>query len=61
MRTLLFDFDGTVADTLPLIFTAFRSTFERFLQKHYTDDQIIALFGPKCWICFAMPAFSLEL
>lgn len=46
MRTLLFDFDGTVADTLPLIFTAFRSTFERFLQKHYTDDQIIALFGP---------------
>lgn len=46
MRTILFDFDGTVADTLPLIFTAFRSTFQRFLHKHYTDEQIIALFGP---------------
>lgn len=46
MRTILFDFDGTVADTLPLIFTAFRSTFQHFLQKHYTDEQIIALFGP---------------
>lgn len=46
MRTILFDFDGTVADTLPLIFTAFRSTFQRFLQEHYTDEQIVALFGP---------------
>ncbi|KQL44837.1 haloacid dehalogenase [Brevibacillus choshinensis] len=46
MRTILFDFDGTVADTLPLIFTAFRSTFQHFLQKHYTNEQIIALFGP---------------
>ncbi|MGF9800993.1 HAD family hydrolase [Brevibacillus agri] len=45
MRTILFDFDGTVADTLPLIFTAFRSTFQRFLQEHYTDEQIVALFG----------------
>lgn len=46
MRTILFDFDGTVADTLPLIFTAFRSTFQHFLQKHYTDEEIISLFGP---------------
>lgn len=46
MRTILFDFDGTVADTLPLIFTAFRSTFQQFLNQHYTDEQILALFGP---------------
>jgi len=46
MRTILFDFDGTVADTLPLIFTAFRATFQRHLQEHYTDEQIVALFGP---------------
>ncbi|MED1725487.1 HAD-IA family hydrolase [Brevibacillus parabrevis] len=46
MRTILFDFDGTVADTLPLIFTAFRSTFQRFLQEHYSDEQIVAMFGP---------------
>ncbi|WP_312117808.1 HAD hydrolase-like protein [Brevibacillus reuszeri] len=46
MRTILFDFDGTVADTLPLIFTAFRSTFQRHLNQHFSDEQIVALFGP---------------
>lgn len=46
MRHILFDFDGTVADTLPLIFTSFRSTFQQFLGKHYTDAQVLALFGP---------------
>lgn len=46
MRTILFDFDGTVADTLPLIFTAFRATFQHYLQEHYTDEQIVAIFGP---------------
>lgn len=46
IRTILFDFDGTVADTLPLIFAAFRSTFAHFLQKQYSDEQIVALFGP---------------
>lgn len=46
MRTILFDFDGTVADTLPLIFTAFRSTFQQYLHRHYTDEEILAMFGP---------------
>lgn len=46
MQTILFDFDGTIADTLPLIFTSFRSTFQRYLNQHYTDEQILALFGP---------------
>ncbi|MEJ8548252.1 HAD-IA family hydrolase [Brevibacillus borstelensis] len=46
MRTILFDFDGTVADTLPMIFNSFRSTFQHFLQRHYTDQEIVAMFGP---------------
>jgi pyrophosphatase PpaX len=46
MRTILFDFDGTVADTLPLIFTAFRSTFQQFLHRRYADEEIVAMFGP---------------
>jgi phosphoglycolate phosphatase/pyrophosphatase PpaX len=46
MRHILFDFDGTVADTLPLIFTAFRSTFRQFLGQHVTDSQVLAMFGP---------------
>ncbi|WP_400164707.1 HAD family hydrolase [Brevibacillus sp. TJ4] len=46
MRHILFDFDGTIADTLPLIFTSFRSTLQQFLGKHYSDSQILSLFGP---------------
>jgi len=46
MRHILFDFDGTVADTLPLIFAAFRSTFQQFLGQYVTDAQILAMFGP---------------
>ncbi|USG64723.1 HAD-IA family hydrolase [Brevibacillus ruminantium] len=46
MRTILFDFDGTVANTLPLIYNSFRSTFLQFLNEHYTDEQIVAMFGP---------------
>lgn len=44
--TVLFDFDGTIADTLPAIFTAMRHTFYTYLQEHYSDQQIIELFGP---------------
>ncbi len=46
MKTVLFDFDGTVADTLPIIFSAFRSTFHTFLNSAYPDEQIVGLFGP---------------
>ncbi|MFY0545614.1 HAD family hydrolase [Brevibacillus sp. H7] len=46
IKTILFDFDGTVADTLPIIFHAFRSTFRMFLQQDYSDEQIVRLFGP---------------
>jgi len=45
-KTVLFDFDGTIADTLPFCFTAFRSTFSTFLQKEYSDENIVSLFGP---------------
>ncbi|MDN9011823.1 HAD family hydrolase [Brevibacillus laterosporus] len=44
--TVLFDFDGTIADTLPAIFTAMRHTFYTFLQEEYSDQQIMELFGP---------------
>lgn len=46
MKTVLFDFDGTIADTLPLIYSAFRSTFQQFLGKHYADSDIRKLMGP---------------
>lgn len=45
-KTVLFDFDGTIADTLPCCFAAFHSTFAAFLSREYTDAQIVSLFGP---------------
>lgn len=43
---VIFDLDGTLGDTLPVCFAAFRSTFERFLGVEYTDAEIRAMFGP---------------
>lgn len=42
----IFDLDGTLVDTLPVCFAAFRATLERFGEPQLTDDQIGALFGP---------------
>lgn len=46
MKTVLMDFDGTVADTLPVECHAFRETFVRFARRHCTDEEIIGMFGP---------------
>ena len=43
---VIFDLDGTLGDTLPVCFVAFRATFQRFLGVAYTDEQIRAMFGP---------------
>ncbi len=43
---IIFDIDGTLARTNKLIFETFRFIAKKYLNKHYTDDEIIALFGP---------------
>lgn len=44
--TVLFDFDGTIADTVPLVVSAFQQTFAEFDGRHLSWDEVIALFGP---------------
>ncbi|HLR64258.1 MAG TPA: HAD family hydrolase [Pseudogracilibacillus sp.] len=46
MKLILFDFDGTLANTLANAFHAFRRVFEAFDQVSYRDDEIEAMFGP---------------
>lgn len=46
LKGIIFDLDGTLGNTLPICFTAFRCVFEKFLGRHYTDGEITALFGP---------------
>ncbi|SEF94308.1 HAD family hydrolase [Paenibacillus sp. UNC499MF] len=46
IKAVLFDFDGTLADTLPLSFDAFRRVFETYENVTLSDEQITAKFGP---------------
>ena len=46
IRVLIFDFDGTIANTSPLIFASFNAVAQKFLNRTYTPPEIIALYGP---------------
>ncbi|MFK3938178.1 HAD family hydrolase [Alkalihalobacillus sp. NPDC078783] len=46
MKTILFDFDGTLADTLPVCFKAFQDVFRSFDEVELTDEDIVMMFGP---------------
>jgi phosphoglycolate phosphatase-like HAD superfamily hydrolase len=43
---VIFDLDGTLADTLPICFVAFRRAMEEFSGRQYTDEEIMGCFGP---------------
>lgn len=45
-KTVIFDLDGTIADTLPLCIAAFKKSIQPWLQKEITEEEIIATFGP---------------
>ena len=45
-RAAIFDLDGTLADTLPACYAAFRFACEGVGGPAYTNEQIRALFGP---------------
>ena len=43
---IIFDVDGTLAETHELIFASFNHVAEKYLNKHLTNEEIVALFGP---------------
>ncbi|MGG1516843.1 HAD family hydrolase [Paenibacillus oryzisoli] len=43
---ILFDFDGTLADTLPFSFAAFKAVFKKYDGKDVSNDALISMFGP---------------
>lgn len=46
IKAVIFDLDGTLADTLPLCIEAFRRSVEPLIHRSVTDEEIIATFGP---------------
>jgi pyrophosphatase PpaX len=46
LRGIIFDFDGTIADTLPVCLEAFRVALRDDLGRDLSDDELLPLFGP---------------
>jgi pyrophosphatase PpaX len=46
IKAIIFDFDGTLADTLPVCFSAFQAVFRKFDNRELTPEEIKAMFGP---------------
>ncbi len=55
-RALLLDLDGTIADTLPHVFEAYRYAVAPWTERPPTDAEIEATFGPTEAECIAMMA-----
>lgn len=46
MKAIVFDFDGTLANTLPICFYAFQNVFKEFDNTDLTSNEIKEMFGP---------------
>ncbi|UTR16541.1 HAD family hydrolase [Salipaludibacillus sp. LMS25] len=46
MKAIIFDFDGTLANTLPICYYAFQNVFIKFDNKDLSSGEIKAMFGP---------------
>ena len=46
IKAVIFDLDGTLANTLPLCIQAFRKSVEPLINRAVSDEEIIATFGP---------------
>lgn len=45
-KAILFDFDGTLANTLPLVIFSFQEVFRTYVSREFSGDDIIGMFGP---------------
>jgi phosphoglycolate phosphatase-like HAD superfamily hydrolase len=46
IKAVIFDLDGTLANTLPLCISAFRQSIEPLINRSVSDGEIVATFGP---------------
>lgn len=46
MKAIIFDFDGTLANTLPICYSAFQHVFKEFDNQDPSPREIKAMFGP---------------
>jgi pyrophosphatase PpaX len=46
LKGVIFDLDGTLTDTLPVAFSAFRAAVAELTERSFSDDELIGFFGP---------------
>lgn len=46
LQGFIFDFDGTLANSMPVCYIAFRKVFQKYLGRDYSNQEIAAFFGP---------------
>lgn len=46
IKAVIFDLDGTIANTIPLCIQSFRKAIEPLINRPLSDEDIIATFGP---------------
>ena len=46
LEGMMFDLDGTLAETLPVCLTALRRTFKKFFNREWTSKELLSNFGP---------------
>jgi pyrophosphatase PpaX len=46
LKGMIFDLDGTLGDTMPVVTQALQETFQHFTGHHYTSAEIFSMFGP---------------
>lgn len=46
IKAVIFDMDGTIGDTMPLILRSFREAIEPRAGRSVSDDELMATFGP---------------
>jgi len=46
IHAVCFDIDGTLADTLPVVYSAFQHVTQQFLGRICSEEEIARLFGP---------------
>jgi phosphoglycolate phosphatase/pyrophosphatase PpaX len=46
LKSVIFDMDGTIIDSLPLCVAAFQSALEPIARRSISDEEVLASFGP---------------
>lgn len=46
IKAVLFDFDGTLANTLPICYYAFQNVFKKYDNRELSTNEVSAMFGP---------------